>query len=125
MRRMKGLAAGALLAVAACSTAEEREHDDLMDRIEQQIRLPERAYNFKRYARYYAFGPNGQVYVEYVVPIDAEQQNGFYDLPAGARRWVDDYRNLPAISDGGCMVVYAEFDPAAGTMGVPRCNGQG
>jgi len=39
-------------------------------------------------------------------------------------RWVNDYRNLPAISDGGCDVIEVIFDPRLNRIESTLCNGE-
>lgn len=39
-------------------------------------------------------------------------------------RWVNDYRNLPVISDGGCDVIEVIFDPRLNRIESMLCNGE-
>jgi hypothetical protein len=108
------------LLVQACSSAAEREHGRTMDQIEQQVRLPADALGLDKYARYYAVDGK-RVVGTYITNVDP--QNRYYDLPIGKRRWLDDHRSLPGISDGGCSVVNVVYDPAIKKVEQAFCNG--
>jgi hypothetical protein len=84
------------------------------------VKLPRDARPLNEYARYYAL--DGQKIVgTYTRFVDLK--NSFYDLPIGQRRWVDDYRSLPLISDGGCTVVNVLYDDSTGQIEQAACNG--
>ena len=118
---MKGwIIISSMLLLTACSSATERHQSMTMDQIEQRVQLPADALNLDKYARYYASDGN-RVIGTYVTLVDP--QNQYYDLPTGKRRWLQDHRNLPAISDGGCSVVNVFYDPAIERVERVFCNG--
>lgn len=93
----------------------------IMDDIEQRVQLPAEAFKLDKYSRYYArYGK--RVVGTYITLVDPENQ--YYDLPIGQRRWIEDRRNLPGISDGGCSVVNVVYDPLTQTVGQAFCNGE-
>ena len=110
-----------LLTLTSCSTQKQREHDSLMALIESRIELPQGASPLNGYARYYSMDQQGMVVAIYTSLHDLPQ-NKFYDLPIGRRRWVDDYRALPLISEGGCGVIEITFDPRTQKLDTPACN---
>jgi hypothetical protein len=110
----------ALLLLSACSTAEERQHSRLMDKIEQQVRLPTGSRPLGEYARYYAFDKRGRVSAIFTTFLEPDYES--LNLPAGQRRWVSAEGKLPGISDGGCGVVEVLFDPTTDEVRA-ECNG--
>lgn len=92
-----------------------------MQDIEQRVQLPEHTKKLHNYARYYATD-GGHVIGVYITDFD--QQNRYYDLPIGQRRWIEQARDLPSISDGGCTVVHIDYNPK--NRGTPHafCNGR-
>jgi hypothetical protein len=118
---MRLLLAPALLLVTGCTGPDDRAHRQIMLQIEESVQLPPGAKQLKDYARYYAKDGN-RVVARYITLVDPA--NGYYDLPLGQARWVEDHRNLPAISDGGCSVVKVRYDPAAQRVEQADCNGQ-
>lgn len=91
-----------------------------MQRIEEQVKLPKGAERLEQYARYYATDGN-RVVATYITLVDPA--NRYYDLPAGQQRWLDDHRNLPAVSDGGCSIVNVIYDLKVGSAPEAFCNG--
>lgn len=142
------LAAAAALVVAAYSTPAERRHERLMDEIEQKLQLPEAARPLGEYARYYAYGSNGDVEAVYLIPFEdallpgegceevmpdfttkevpcPDMESPYMDLAAGERRWVPNTRDLPRVFDGGCGVVNVRFSLRSGSIKQAVCNGSG
>lgn len=105
----------ALTFVATVAAAPLRQHDVLMNDIERQLQLPKRAQPLQDYDRFYALGPRGKRVI------------GVYVLSsnAGQRRWLEDYRKLPSILDGGCSIVNVRYDIAAKNIEAAFCNGLG
>lgn len=113
-----------------------------MDAVEETVTLPADASSIDRYSRYYARRPDGTIAARYVIHSEGwfdevrqacmEQDvrefpcgpNGRVDLvPAGQRKWVDDYRALPDGSGGGCGQINIEFDANASKVKRLECNG--
>lgn len=42
---------------------------------------------------------------------------------AGESRWLNDYRKLPTMNDGGCMLIEISFDPRSRKIERVECNG--
>ena len=131
---------GLALLVSACSSPEERNQAEIMDRIESQIQLPRGAPPLASYARYYAF-QNGKVVARYKVPekpwppewncsdlgsdgdlrpVECPQQP--QELAAGKRRWLKNNLELPIVNDGGCILVNISFDPVTDKIELTECN---
>ena len=110
----------ALLVLAACSSAAERQQRQIMRQIEQKVQLPAGAAKLEKYARYYAMD-GSRVVGTYITFVDP--RNDYYNLPTGQARWINDHRNLPGISDGGCSVVNVLYDPKTQKVEEVSCNG--
>jgi hypothetical protein len=137
--------AAIMLMLSGCASGEERQQEALMERIEAQVRLPAGARQLHEYARYYALRENGHVEGVYRIPRGQprpdesceelmpnftsvevpcpDTEGALPEVPAGERLWVDDYRNLPFISDGGCTIVNVLFDRTSGRIREVACNG--
>jgi hypothetical protein len=118
---MRRLFTAFAIALAGCSGSSQVEQQKTIRLIESKIRLPKAAYKIEKYARYYA-KENDKVTGVYVITVDPS--NKFYDLPIGGSRWIDDYRNLPSISDGGCQIVNVIYDLAKHDVEKVFCNGE-
>lgn len=132
------------------STPDYGEAVRLMDEIERQVRLPEGAAPLQSYGRHYAFDEEGKVIGVYVLrapPAPGEADYGCEEIrldgedltsepvpcppnletdgevASGERQWFDDYRKLPHISDGGCMVVNVIFNLSRHRVEDTFCNG--
>lgn len=96
---------------------EAQAREELMDRIERQVRLPEGAAPLASYARYYAWQDRGDGYRKVI---------GVY-LGVGertpGRRWVTE-NEFPLILDGGCGMVTLSYDVAAQRIEHVTCNGE-
>jgi len=102
---------------ASCAPVSKRDVSPLMDRMEQQLRLPSWAKALNAYARYYAYAPSGDVEALYTLPIsvlaceeqvvshDGQIQKQCLDIingpKAGERRWVEDDRHFRRSSTVG------------------------
>ena len=128
-----------------CSSPGERKQNALMDKIEEQVQLPEGARPLGDYARYYTYGKNGDVHGVYLIPFNDEPRPGesceklianftSRDVPCppmqspdalavGKRQWLEDRRDLPFVNDGGCMEVDVVFDPSKARVKSVDCNG--
>ncbi|BBF68971.1 hypothetical protein [Sphingomonas bisphenolicum] len=95
-----------------------------MNNIERMLVMPAEARPWHEYARYYSAEPDGKIVGIFIIPDERDRQNEFYNLPAGQRRWVDDYRNLPSINDGGCGVLTVTLYPKSQKREGPFCNGE-
>jgi hypothetical protein len=141
------------LALCVGCAAETSGHEAMMRQIEASVELPAGASAIDDYARNYAALPDGTVIAIYVKPhepvtLDAgcdEVGADFETLPcseetvaelerqdaqwtkaigaAGESRWLDDYRDLPGIFDGGCMQIEVRFDPRSNEIKSVACNG--
>lgn len=136
----------AILLLGGCSTTVEREQDALMSRLEHNLRLPEGASDLREYARYYADSGNGEIAVIYLIPFGLEKGpddsceemladfstrevpcpefQPAWAMAAGKRRWLDDYRDLPWINDGGCAQIEVIFDKETSAVKRAECNGE-
>jgi hypothetical protein len=98
------LLVASLLALTCCA-APQSEEAALMDRIEQQVRMPEGARRITNYDRYYADAGDGKVIGLY---LGASSD--------GERQWLADENRLLGVEDGGCGVVHVIFDQRAGKI---------
>lgn len=126
-----------------------------MDEIERTIRLPEGANPLSSYGRNYAYSGESTViatYLKPLAPIDSSERcemmlkNGdsrpctkaeikesvksrtrdsYQETPAGQRRWYNDARDLPEISDGKCDQINVEYEIATHHFVRISCNGIG
>lgn len=126
-----------------------------MTAIERAIQLPKGAKPLNAYGRNYAFSGTNKVIATYLIPFppvdmsegcDVMLENGdsrpctkkeikesaksdsrdiVAQTPAGQRRWYNDPRSLPEISDGGCAQVSVEYEIATHHIVSVRCNGYG
>ena len=53
-------------------SAADRQHREIMDRIEQSVRLPAGAAPLQKYARYYAWDKHGDVSADFFMHDDDE-----------------------------------------------------
>ena len=139
--RMRLLSVALLLLVSACQRPSD-PHVAQMDDIEAKIELPRGSLPFDQYARYYSAGPNGLVLAVYQ-DLDASglrlvqdhcQRTQSREMPcagegklglvgAGQRKWVNDWRDIPALHGGGCGEVAFAYDPKRQVFSPPECNG--
>ncbi|QAY77798.1 hypothetical protein [Sphingosinicella sp. BN140058] len=134
-----------LLALLATPPLAPTAAEALMAEIEAAVRLPAGARPLEAYARHYAVGAEGDIIAAYVVPLGPtgpdetcedlgadltaravpcpEPASG--TLAAGQRRWLDDYRDLPNIFDGGCGVIRLSIDRHTRKPTYIACNGRG
>lgn len=97
-------------------SAAEAEQEQIMARIEHDIRLPGEARALDTYARYYAWHQDKD---------GARTVVGYYENLTGAapgRHWVTE-RDFPLIADGGCGVVSFSYNLASQRIEQVRCNG--
>ncbi|MDB5707902.1 MAG: hypothetical protein JWN66_5018 [Sphingomonas bacterium] len=141
-----------LLLLAAAAPLPNR-HDALMDEIERTVRLPKSANPLSSYGKSYAFAKPGKVMAIYLIPEplhdpslgcavitedlgsrpctsqeikesrDRDARSVADQVGAGKRRWLDDPRDLPDISDGGCTQITIEYDVASKRFLHVACNG--
>ncbi|MGB5723743.1 MAG: hypothetical protein WBM39_04960 [Parasphingorhabdus sp.] len=102
-----------ILFLGGCAAASERKFS--LDQIEDSLILPEGAYPLDEYARYYASNEEGKIVAIY---------STFENEDIGKRFWLDDYRKLPTVLDGGCSVVNIEFDRETQAIDSVFCNGE-
>jgi hypothetical protein len=112
-----------------------------MDKIEQQVRLPQGASPLARYARYYAVRADGKIRGNYLPPeestssdqscVEVSSNSQSRDLPcptpaaaakAGERRWLQSEERLPWIMDAGCGAVSVIFDPRTNKIERISCS---
>ena len=145
-----GLFVSAALLVTTCSGVGRGNSEQLMATIEKQVKLPAGARSLREYARHYAVQPDGKVIGVYVLrlpelprgadygceeiimngdalgsksipcPPEADPSNR---VAAGESRWFDNYKMLPSIDHGGCMVVNVVFDTKKRVVEDAYCNG--
>ncbi|WEK45674.1 MAG: hypothetical protein P0Y56_11610 [Candidatus Andeanibacterium colombiense] len=92
-----------LLLLGACEK-EILQPQDVMDRIEKSVTLPDGAAPVSAYDRYYAFDKPGEVKAVY---LRAPNQS------AGKRSWLVDPAKLPIGFDGDCRLVTVLYDVPA------------
>lgn len=112
------------LLLGGCSSQVDERRKGMMNNVENMLVMPAEAHPWHEYARYYSVEPDGKIVGVFIVPDDRDRQNEFYNLPAGQRRWVEDYRNLPSINDGGCGILTVTLDPKSKKREGPVCNGE-
>jgi hypothetical protein len=134
------------------ATVPNSTEQELMDRIESSVVLPEGAYPLEDYGRYYTYSGEGRVTAVYLRPFNPpDSSDGCWKssgedlipcteeereaansamsgmtsrrLGAGERRWVDDSNDLPFILDGGCTQVTIDYLIASNRFASVRCNG--
>ncbi len=133
-----------VLLAAGCGPAEERQHAELMDVIEQGLELPNGAEQLRRYARTYKFASPNRVEAHYFMPSDSfidesckgaksgGRTNGQIALlcpppdgmQAGERRWFAYDVSLPLVEDGGCNFIEVEYDVQRKAIVSAYCNGE-
>lgn len=129
--------------VLGCTAPEEHQHDQLMDRVESQVTLPQGAGRLSEYARHYALDDKGNVVGVYVAGHQSSNSDETCEevlenfatrevpcaesesapLPVGRRQWVGDTDGLPLVLDGGCSVITVSFDPKTDEVKSAICNG--
>jgi hypothetical protein len=100
--------------LVACSMSKDREHQSLMDKLEEHVRLPRGAKPTREYHRYYAAGDHREVLAVYLLPRN--------DLRGAGRRWLHDRSELPFISGEGCSEVNIIFDEVKAVVKRAACN---
>ena len=126
----------------SCASAEERKHDELMDRIEKQVRMPNGAAPLNEYARFYSDYGNGLIMGSYVFPSviakESSQQceeltsmttskrvpcasEDVRNVKAGERRWLPNQNELPGNDGRGCQVISVLFDQRSGRFEEVSC----
>jgi hypothetical protein len=97
---------------------EAQAREELMARIEREVRLPEGAAPLASYARFYAWQERGDG-IRKVIAVYL----GVGERTPG-RRWVTE-SEFPLILDGGCGLVTLSYDAAAQRIEHVTCNGEG
>lgn len=120
MQRLRSLLLPLLL--VGCTSSVDEHYEGMMNSVENTLVMPAAARPWREYARYYSAEPDGKIVGIFIIPDDRGGENVFYNLSAGKRRWVEDYRNLPSINDGGCEVLTVTFDPKSRKREGPFCN---
>ena len=133
------------LLLAGCAT-ESSQTDKIMDQIESTISLPSGASEIGSYARYYTKSENGLVTAVYLSPFEKPDPNdgcseimpddSLKDVPcpeteyayplleSGQRVWLEDFRNMPVVFDGGCIYIEIEYDLKTQKYISIACNGE-
>lgn len=119
---MRLLAAATPFLLASCNGGADRSHDETIEQIEKQVRLPDDAGPLASYARYYTRDADLVVGI-YITFVDPRYRK--YDLARGLSRWVDDPRDLPSLPDSGCSAVNVIYDPVARKIEHVACEGFG
>ena len=96
---------------------EAQAREELMERIEREVRLPEGAAPLASYARYYAWQERGDG-IRKVIAVYL----GVGERTPG-RRWVTE-NEFPLILDGGCGLISLSYDAAARRIEHVTCNGE-
>jgi hypothetical protein len=97
--------------------AVETEQEQLMERIEREVRLPEGSGALSSYARYYAWQQREDGVRKVVAVYD-----NLTGAPSG-RRWVAE-TDFPLVMDGGCGLISLSYDVAAQRIEHVTCNGE-
>jgi len=137
------LSAAVALFLSGCTSPEQHDRDQLTDRIESLVKLPEGAERLAYFARTYTFDERGLVvgvfasgnFAPKLDDICSEMFEDFSSrevpcspefesdrLLAGQRQWVDGEDKLPLILDGGCDVITIIYDPKADKVVSANCN---
>jgi len=135
------------LALELVGCGDKNREAAIVATIEHQVALPVGAHPLDAYARFYAYGPDGVVYGNYLVPPSKpdmkrcieeraiekkENMKGasgsrFCPPPEGIRpgehRWMSDYRWLPGAYDGGCDYLDVIYDVASEKFFKVECHG--
>ena len=96
---------------------EAQAREELMARIEREVRLPEGAGPLASYARYYAWQERGdsiRKVIAVYVRLDGHEPG---------RRWVTE-AGFPLILDGGCGMVTLSYHVAERRIEHATCNGE-
>jgi hypothetical protein len=137
------LLVGSLLAtIAACGGPPADRQSLIMDKIEQQVRLPEGALRYDEYSRYYAEAGKDRIAAAYVAHDRSFRDfaatgcatvkekvfpcsgHGKSELAAsGERMWLPRVGDLPIPQGGGCGAVTFLYRPSTNTFSQPECNG--
>jgi hypothetical protein len=100
-----------LLLLGACQ--EILRPEDVMDRIEKSVTLPDGAPPLSEYDRYYAFSAPGRIKAIYLLAGNST---------TGKRSWLADPAKLPLSFDGGCRRVTVLYDVPAERFLSVACN---
>lgn len=143
MRRVHEVFVTGLLATAAaCGRPGTDQQSIILNRIEQQVRLPAGALPYEQYSRYYAQDGNDRIAAAYVAHEMSYREfaatgcasmkekvfpcsgDGKSELAAsGARMWLPNVSDLPVPDGGGCGAVTFLYKPSTNTFSKPKCNG--
>ena len=96
--------------LSACTDRDADPHDKLMNRIEEQLVLPQGAEPISKYDRFYT--RDGKIVVGTLVLGKS-----------GSRSWVKSISDLPQVFDGGCGVINVRYNPKSDTVENVHCNG--
>ncbi|WP_430446601.1 hypothetical protein [Sphingorhabdus contaminans] len=127
-----------ILLTVACDS-ERTGSRQLVDQIEQSIKLPEGADEIQSYSRYYA-RHGDVVYAAYIVHSDGWREfviegcslqgsdypcndPKFGVIEPGQFSWVEKRNHLPIRNGGGCSFVEIEYDVKQKTFVKIACNG--
>ena len=120
IRELTVLLAAVIVSAAAPSSGAP-DDDAILDKIEQQVQLPERAGILSSYGRYYYQLPS-QGSPEQVVGVYIKAGTFGIKQPRSGREWRAQDQ-IPRIADGGCSVVTVIYDVKASRIVSARCNG--
>lgn len=143
-RRFLLIVAAAL--VGGCAQLQPAKSPEaIMDSIERQVRLPDRAEPLGFYAKLYAYDDKGKVRAVYFRSLagyrgpvrrgctseglseKAGWKAAFCPPPVGmapgARRWLASADQLPDAADGGCNWIHVSYDLVTGAVEGAGCNG--
>ena len=144
---MRQALAGFLIVILMACQGQPSAQTRIMDAIEANVELPDRAHELGNYARYYAEGPDDDIVAVYVLPdllserakescgkLSADLRSSPVrclslvreDAPiigAGDRYWLKDWHNLPWISDPKCGDVTVVYEQARNRFKEVRCPG--
>lgn len=130
---------------AACTSPETQRRTELMNEIENEVKLPPGSGIIDGFARAYKFASSDRVVAFYFVPDGGHDRwfcegakkggrtNGQIALAcpppegmkAGERRWFGDDVYLPDVCDGGCNYIDVEYDVGSRKVISARCHGVG
>ena len=128
--------------ITGCGGSRSDRQSMIMNKIEQQVRLPVGALRYDEYSRYYAQDGRDRIAAAYVVHPESVREfaakvcapmkekvfpcsgDGKSELaPSGTRMWLPHVGDLPVPQGGGCEAVTFLYKPSTNTFSRPQCNG--
>lgn len=139
---MKVAVSSVLILLTVACTSDDASNRELVEQIEESIKLPKGALELQSYARYYA-RKGDTIYASYTVHEDGRRERewvkeecarfGIKSYPCndanygiietGQYTWVGKRDDLPITLDGGCDQVDFEYDVRRKSFAKISCSG--